>query len=547
MSEDAACPSNIIAQSTPAPSIPAVPHDGHDPVVDASASYVLADAISAETFYNNASRSVRALLVLCYGLNRDDGTPAIDVCMPPWSGMTKATLRVAGKDYQAEISRRWGVMCMTKPELRSQPPPRPSQWNISKAQMWLIDNPVSNAVDRAFIFSAIEEREEAAKANKATSAPMELFNKKWLGKEPILRLIHTVVDNDEIKRAYLQRFDLPSDRMVLENRNTPEALAACCWTMMAEKWNDPYFSACTMIMSELHSDFALPIVIDHDLVSDMAPATPEKVKDKWSSLVHELKRKIEKWEMSGQGDGGHMTFDFEEDDELNCGMEDDLMDEPSAEPRPKPAFGQLSNRPRTALDSRSAFFRDKESYLLYFWEVLDKNNLMVSSMQRLENRVAATNGADGIPSVIGKKRKPDDSSVTTGGGSDGDSNYRSSTQKIAQLSETISEHGTKMLAVAKMKVDQRDKELSYAKQAEARNSIRTLGSEKRQLMIQMLAEKAKNNRAMEQVYADAIAEIDQKLEQENILLAESSTTPPKSNRSPSSNGQSGGLDRSLIE
>ena len=40
--------------------------------------------------------------------------------------------------------------------------------------MWLIDNPVSNAVDRAFIFSAIEEREEAAKANKATSAPMEL-------------------------------------------------------------------------------------------------------------------------------------------------------------------------------------------------------------------------------------------------------------------------------------------------------------------------------------------------------------------------------------
>ncbi len=97
-------------------------------------------------------------------------------------------------------------------------------------------------------------------------------------------------------------------------------------------------------------------------------------------------------------------------------MEDDLMDEPSAEPRPKPAFGQLSNRPRTALDSRSAFFRDKESYLLYFWEVLDKNNLMVSSMQRLDNRVAATNGADGIPSVIGKKRKPDDSSVTTGGG-----------------------------------------------------------------------------------------------------------------------------------
>ncbi len=149
--------------------------------------------------------------------------------------MTKATLRVTGKDYQAEISRRWGVMCMMKPELGSQATPRPSQWNISKAQMWLIDNPVTNAVDRAFIISAIEEREAAkAKATLEKSAPMEMFNKKWVGKEPILRLIHTLIDNDEIKRAYLQRFDLPLDRMVLENRNTAEARAACCWTMMAD-------------------------------------------------------------------------------------------------------------------------------------------------------------------------------------------------------------------------------------------------------------------------------------------------------------------------
>ena len=90
-----------------------------------------------------------------------------------------------------------------------------------------------------------------------------------------------------------------------------------------------------------------------------------------------------------------------------------------------------------------------------------------------------------------------------------------------------------MVTVAKMKVDQREKELIYAKQSEVRNSIRTLGSEKRQLMIQMLAEKVKNNTAMEKVYADAIAEIEQKLEQENSLLVESATTPQKSNRSPS--------------
>jgi hypothetical protein len=33
-------------------------------------------------------------------------------------------------------------------------------------------------------------------------------------------------------------------------------------------------------MSELHSDFGEPIVIDHDVISDLTVATAEKVKDK---------------------------------------------------------------------------------------------------------------------------------------------------------------------------------------------------------------------------------------------------------------------------
>ncbi len=40
---------------------------------------------------------------------------------------------------------------------------------------------------------------------------------------------------------------------------------------------------------------------------------------------------------------------------------------------------------------------------------------------------------------------------------------------------------------------------------------------------------------MKQVYAAAIAEIEEKLEQENALLLESTMTSQKSNRSPSSN------------
>jgi hypothetical protein len=82
-----------------------------------------------------------------------------------------------------------------------------------------------------------------------------------------------------------------------------------------------------------------------------------------------------------------------------------------------------------------------------------------------------------------------------------------------------------MVSVAKMKVDQHERELSYTKQAEVCNSICTLSLEKRQLMIQMQAERVKKNKTMEQVYADAIAEIEEKLEQENLLLVDSTTTP----------------------
>ena len=270
-------------------------------------------------------------------------------------------------------------------------------------------------------------------------------------------------------------------------------------------------------MSELHSDFGEPIVIDHDVISDLTVATAEKVKDKWSGLLHGLKRQIEKWERSGQGDGGYI------DDDAFGGDED--------ETRPAPKFGELSNRSQGALDSRAEFFRDKESYLLYLWEVLEGNGLLVLSMQRLNELAAAANGADGIPSVVGAVKPGDDSSVTTNDGG----NY----QKMKDLSTTIIEHGKKMVSVAKMKCNQREKDRnerekdrSYAMQAEIRASLRSLGAEKRQMMIQMQAEKVKKNKTMETVYGDAIAEIEEKEKHEISLLNECTTTPQKSNLSP---------------
>ena len=92
-----------------------------------------------------------------------------------------------------------------------------------------------------------------------------------------------------------------------------------------------------------------------------------------------------------------------------------------------------------------------------------------------------------------------------------------------------------MVSAAKMKCVQREKDCQYAMQAEVCASLRTLNAEKRQMTTQMEAERVKKNEVMEQVYANAIAEIEKKEAEEQALLNETVSTPQKSNRSPKSN------------
>ena len=114
-------------------------------------------------------------------------------------------------------------------------------------------------------------------------------------------------------------------------------------------------------------------------------------------------------------------------------------------------------------------------------------------MQRLNELAAAANGTDGIPYVVGAAKPGDDSSVTI---ADGEKHGNS--QKMKDLLMTIIDHGKKMVSIAKMKYNQREKDCnerekdcSYAMQAEIHASLRSLGAKKRQMMIQMQAEKVK--------------------------------------------------------
>jgi hypothetical protein len=96
---------------------------------------------------------------------------------------------------------------------------------------------------------------------------------------------------------------------------------------------------------------------------------------------------ITNWEQSGQGDAGHHG---EESDDCESYI---IYDESS------PGFGSLAGRPAYALNGRAGFLHGRPSYLLYFWELADKHQLLQTTMQRL-NQESGASDASSTPSAI---------------------------------------------------------------------------------------------------------------------------------------------------
>ncbi len=60
----------------------------------------------------------------------------------------------------------------------------------------------------------------------------------------------------------------------------------------------------------------------------------------------------------------------------------------------------LNNRPRGALNTRSAFLGNNPSYLLYLWEMPNKYQLLSTAFSELNNKMSVKNGGKCVPSVI---------------------------------------------------------------------------------------------------------------------------------------------------
>ena len=141
------------------------------------------------------------------------------------------------------------------------------------------------------------------------------------------------------------------------------------------------------------------------MTADFARATPTKVKDKFAKMKTDLVSIIDKWERSGQGDGG-VSHDIEEDDDYNeefkeqeseaSSGENERHEEPSR--RDKFDWGRSEGR-TGAFDSRDSFLGSNPSYLLYYWDILDQNGLFDTTINRMSDEAGASS-ANQVPKLV---------------------------------------------------------------------------------------------------------------------------------------------------
>lgn len=343
---------------------------------------------SAEHAYRVSGDAKTMLAVLSIGLKEDDGSNLMDVSISPWCDIKpRFEVKPTTKHLVAEVLRRAVNSGVS-------PLPRCSNWKMDKVMQWLHDHPLENDNDVAFVKSEVKRvKEIVTEAIKEAKDEEQKLNQysAWRDRVPYLRLIHCVLE-DDIKVVYLKRNDVMS-RTQLDARNSDEKRPETAYELIADRWNSPAFNPVTEI-STCHWDFASGISCSYDKVKDLAPATPQKVKDKLTEMRTSLIRIIDMWERSGQGDGGHA----EEEEDDDGAIESRVYD-----------FGELKNRSRKALDSRSSFLHNRPSYLLYLWEIFDKHDLLKTTVNRLSVDTGAVDGSVGSVPIVGnssaKKRK----------------------------------------------------------------------------------------------------------------------------------------------
>ena len=488
-------------------------------------------SLNASSYYERSCNKISVLIAMAIGLNDGDGNPLFDEGQEPWSSShVKVTDWKPSNDVlRLEIKRRYGAYSFLKHVKKE---PMTKSWRRQKCLDRLLEHPISwqdngstdAALDVEFVTNEIARRKalmtQAVVDVEEQSAVLE---GRWVRREAMLRLIHCVIDDDVIKRAFLHRFD-SMERGQLENRNSDKREPSC-WEMIADKWNDCEYNPTTMILTtEGQSEYTEEIDLPYSSIAQLASATPEKCKSKMDEMMIALKRIIQQWEASGQGDGSN-----DDEDEGD---------------RSEHELGILTNRSAYALGSRAGFFKYKELYLLYLWDVAELHDLTRSCMQTLNANVAAGNGGKGVPLLF-----EDDDELSLGsmgfsnklGGSKGS---RSDSKEMAAIAANLKRFNQRSAELQKFEVMQKEKDQYHTTKERISGEIASLETEKRTYKWHLLMHNSKRQRvdesdptsvAMQEFVDDISAKLNSKkseLEELDAKINGLLTTSLKSNRIP---------------
>ena len=164
--------------------------------------------------------------------------------------------------------------------------------------------------------------------------------------------------------------------------------------VIADLWNSSEFNPIAP-PSDCHFNFQVATDCSYNLVQALAPVvTPEKVEDAFVSMQAHLLQIITRLEQSGQGENGQENEDAEEAADQDDAVSLTTSIATTADGNsPDKTTGSLSGRPARAIQSRAAFLNGRPSYLLYFWEIVDQNQLLQSSLQRVNSNTGASDAS----------------------------------------------------------------------------------------------------------------------------------------------------------
>jgi hypothetical protein len=112
-------------------------------------------------------------------------------------------IRPNSDHYMAEVGRRWKhLKCLRQLNKKdSKRAPRPGGWKLTKLHEWLCNHPILANADNEFLAKVVSIRKNASQkaVDETSQNDAKLAAGKWVGKHPFLRVLHVIIDNEDIK------------------------------------------------------------------------------------------------------------------------------------------------------------------------------------------------------------------------------------------------------------------------------------------------------------------------------------------------------------